>query len=236
MRGPRKKGIVDTVAYYTTEEVNANIKKTMMVQPRGIKSNRGSLYFVDIRIIKSKAGYYCAAFDEHDVYDIIRPALALPMKRAVTMKAMTAEMAGEAMKTTYVSKIAKVVSSVMVQGGPKASSTNDGLTKDKLLKNKRNKVLSKKTSAACATKRANKIARGKLAKVEFKDELFKNERGKVKSVMSEIDIFTSMAGNFNIIPLTHMRMMKPVAGEIYIFLLACCVLIFPLDGACDACT
>jgi hypothetical protein len=101
-------GRVDTVAYYTTEEVKANIKKTMMVQPRGIKPTRGSLYLLDIRIIKSKAGYYRAAFDEHDVYDIIRPASALPMKRAVMMKAMTAEMAGEAMKTTYVGKLAKV--------------------------------------------------------------------------------------------------------------------------------
>eukprot|EP00972_Heterocapsa_arctica_P055001 8109309-Heterocapsa_arctica.AAC.1 len=75
-------GRMDTVAYYTTEEVNANIKKTMTVQSRGIKQNRGSSDFEDIRITKSKAGYYCAAFDEHDVYDISRPALALPMKRA----------------------------------------------------------------------------------------------------------------------------------------------------------
>jgi hypothetical protein len=29
--------------------------------------------FEDVRVVKSKAGYYCAAFDEHDVYDIIRP-------------------------------------------------------------------------------------------------------------------------------------------------------------------
>ena len=117
--------------------------------------------------MKSKAGYYCAAFDEHDVYDIIRPALALPMKRAVTMKAMTAEMTGEAMKTTHVSKIAKVVSDVMVQGGLKASLTDGGLTKDKLLKNKRNEVLWKKTSAACATKRASKIAKDRFAQPAF---------------------------------------------------------------------
>eukprot|EP00972_Heterocapsa_arctica_P109164 16074473-Heterocapsa_arctica.AAC.1 len=56
--------------------------------------------FEDIRIVESKAGYYCAAFDEHDVYDLFRPALALPMKRAIPMKA------------THVSKIAKVVSDV----------------------------------------------------------------------------------------------------------------------------
>jgi hypothetical protein len=53
------------------------------------------------------------------------------------------------------------------QGGSKASSTNDGLTKDKLLKNKRDKVLSKKTSAACATKRASKIAKDRFAQPAF---------------------------------------------------------------------
>eukprot|EP00972_Heterocapsa_arctica_P107899 15891583-Heterocapsa_arctica.AAC.1 len=50
----------------------------------------------------------------------------------------------------------------MVQGGPKASSTNDGLTKDKLLQNKRDKVPSKKTSAAREQDREGQVRPARL--------------------------------------------------------------------------
>eukprot|EP00972_Heterocapsa_arctica_P064327 9492917-Heterocapsa_arctica.AAC.1 len=75
-------GLVDTFAYYVTEKFiadfdvpAADISTKIPISARGF-SGEGSW------IIKSKAGYYCAAFDEHDVYEIICPAMALPMKQA----------------------------------------------------------------------------------------------------------------------------------------------------------
>eukprot|EP00972_Heterocapsa_arctica_P048380 7133641-Heterocapsa_arctica.AAC.1 len=58
------KGLVDTFAYYVTEEFLADFKTTMMFQPRVIKQNRSSSGFEDIWIIESKAGNYCAEFGE----------------------------------------------------------------------------------------------------------------------------------------------------------------------------
>eukprot|EP00972_Heterocapsa_arctica_P111886 16428682-Heterocapsa_arctica.AAC.1 len=71
------------------------------------------------------------------LYKIICPTMALPMKRAVAMKAMTAEKAIKTMKTKRVSKIAKSkFAKAMVQGGFKPK-TSGGLAKDELFKNKR---------------------------------------------------------------------------------------------------
>ena len=72
-------------------------------------------------------------------------AMALPMKKAVAMKAVKA---GKAMKAKRVSKVAKGrFAKAMVLKGSKAK-TSGGLKKDMLFKNKRGKVVSKKASAA----------------------------------------------------------------------------------------
>ena len=71
--------------------------------------------------------------------------MALPMKKAVAMKAVKA---GKAMKAKRVSKVAKgKFAKAMVLKGSKAK-TSGGLKKDMLFKNKRGKVVSKKASAA----------------------------------------------------------------------------------------
>merc|ERR1712083_880780 len=75
------------------------------------------------------------------------PAMALPMKKAPVMKsAMKGAM--KAMKAKRVSKIAKGKHQrAQVLRGPK-EKTASGLTKDKLFKNKRGKIVSRKASAA----------------------------------------------------------------------------------------
>ena len=71
--------------------------------------------------------------------------MALPMKKAVAMKAMKA---GKAMKAKRVSKVAKGrFAKAMVLKGSKAK-TSGGLKKAQLFKNKRGKIVSKKASAA----------------------------------------------------------------------------------------
>ena len=73
--------------------------------------------------------------------------MALPMKKAPVMKsAMKGAM--KAMKTKRVSKIAKgKYGRAQVLRGTK-EKTASGLTKDKLFKNKRGKIVSRKASAA----------------------------------------------------------------------------------------
>merc|ERR1712087_701618 len=76
----------------------------------------------------------------------VLPKMALPMKKAPVMKsAMKGTM--KSMKAKRVSKIARgKLSKVQVLRGTK-EKTASGLTKDKLVKNKRGKVVSKKQSA-----------------------------------------------------------------------------------------
>merc|ERR1712083_1240063 len=75
------------------------------------------------------------------------PTMALPMKKAAVMKsAMKGAM--KAMKAKRVSKIAKGKHQrAQVLRGTK-EKTASGLTKDKLFKNKRGKIVSRKASAA----------------------------------------------------------------------------------------
>merc|ERR1711920_379433 len=84
-------------------------------------------------------------------------AMALPMKKAA-MKAAAMKKAGmkkagamksmKAMKAKKVSVIAKGTGAKARVFSGKKSKTQSGLTKDKLIKNKRGKVVSKKQSAA----------------------------------------------------------------------------------------
>ena len=77
--------------------------------------------------------------------------MALPMKKAVAMKAGKATKAMKAMKAMKAKRVSTIAkgkfAKSMVLKGSKAK-TSSGLTKAALFKNKRGKVVSKKASAA----------------------------------------------------------------------------------------
>merc|ERR1719277_410389 len=61
-------GLPDTLAYYSSQELEAGFKKTVAFQPRVIKQNRGSAG-EGIWIIKLKSGNYCKNYGERSCTD-----------------------------------------------------------------------------------------------------------------------------------------------------------------------
>merc|ERR1712050_681707 len=61
-------GLVDTLGYYSPEDMQAGFPKTIAFQPRVVKQNRGSAG-EGIWIIKLKSGEYCSTYGEKSAAD-----------------------------------------------------------------------------------------------------------------------------------------------------------------------
>jgi len=61
-------GLEDTLGYYSPEDINKGLRKTVAFQPRVVKQNRGSAG-EGIWIIKLKSGDYCKTFGEKEAKD-----------------------------------------------------------------------------------------------------------------------------------------------------------------------